>query len=82
MMSAIRGKDTKPNQTVSSAIHKAGLRLGLHAKLPGKPDLVLPGYRSVVFVQGFFWHRYKGCPFATTPASNSEFWLEKFNAHE
>lgn len=78
MMSGIRGKDTKPELIVRSYLHRAGLRFRLHAKLPGKPDLVLPRYRTAVFVHGCFWHRHEGCRYATTPASNAEFWQEKF----
>lgn len=81
MMSGIRGKDTKPELVVRSNLHRAGLRFRLHAKLPGKPDLVLPKYRTVVFVHGCFWHRHKGCRYATTPTSNTVFWQEKFAAN-
>jgi DNA mismatch endonuclease (patch repair protein) len=82
MMSGIRGKDTKPERFVRSALHRAGLRFRLHAKLPGKPDLVLPKYHTAVFVHGCFWHRHVGCRYATTPASNAAFWLEKFAANK
>ena len=78
MMSGIRGKNTKPELVVRSFLHRAGLRFRLHAKLPGKPDLAFPKYRTVVFVHGCFWHRHEGCPFSTTPASNIEFWQKKF----
>lgn len=78
MMSGIRGKNTKPERIVRSFLHRAGLRFRLHAKLPGKPDLVLPKYRTAVFVHGCFWHRHEGCRYATTPANNALFWREKF----
>jgi DNA mismatch endonuclease (patch repair protein) len=81
MMSGIRGKDTKPELIVRSYLHRAGLRFRLHATLPGKPDLVFPKYRAAVFVHGCFWHRHKGCRYATTPANNARFWLEKFAAN-
>jgi DNA mismatch endonuclease (patch repair protein) len=81
MMSGIRGKDTKPELIVRSFLHRAGLRFRLHAKLPGKPDLVFPKYRTVVFVHGCFWHRHEDCRYATTPASNPGFWQEKFAAN-
>jgi len=81
MMSGIRGKDTKPELIVRSFLHRAGLRFRTHAKLPGKPDLVLPKYRTAVFVHGCFWHRHEGCRYATTPASNSAFWQEKFTSN-
>src|SRR5690348_13819912 len=81
MMSGIRGKNTKPEMIVRSFLHRAGLRFRLYAKLPGKPDLAFPKFRTVVFVHGCFWHRHKRCRFATTPASNSAFWQEKFEAN-
>jgi DNA mismatch endonuclease, patch repair protein len=77
-MSGIRGKNTKPEMVVRSFLHRAGLRFRLHAKLPGKPDLVLPLYRTAIFVHGCFWHRHRNCRYATTPANNAEFWQEKF----
>lgn len=77
-MSGIRGKNTKPELVVRSFLHRAGLRFRLHAKLPGKPDLVFPMYRTVVFVHGCFWHRHEGCCYATTPTSNPGFWRDKF----
>ncbi|MBH3549502.1 DNA mismatch endonuclease Vsr [Pseudomonas aeruginosa] len=78
-MSRIRGKDTKPEIALRKALHGLGLRYRLHgAGLPGKPDLVFPRYRTVVFVHGCFWHRHSGCNIATTPKSNTQFWLEKF----
>lgn len=80
-MSGIRGKDTKPELAVRSFLHRAGLRFRLQAKLPGKPDLVLPRYGTAIFVHGCFWHRHEGCRFATTPANNAEFWREKFAAN-
>lgn len=78
MMSVIRGKDTKPELVVRSALHRAGLRFRLHVKLPGTPDLVLAKYRTVVFVHGCFWHRHAGCSHAATPANNARFWRDKF----
>ena len=78
MMSGIRGKNTKPELIVRSFLHRAGLRFRLHAGLPGKPDLVFPKYRTVVFVHGCFWHRHEGCRFSTIPANNAAFWQEKF----
>jgi len=81
MMSSIRGKNTKPELAVRSYLHRAGLRFRLHVRLPGKPDLVFPKYRTVVFVHGCFWHRHKSCRFATTPASNTVFWQKKFDAN-
>ena len=81
MMAGIHGKDTKPELIVRSFLHRTGLRFRLHAKLPGKPDIVFPKYRTVVFVHGCFWHRHEGCRHATTPANNAAFWQEKFAAN-
>ncbi|MCE5981769.1 very short patch repair endonuclease [Pseudomonas sp. LF19] len=79
-MSRIRGKDTQPELALRKVLHRLGLRYRLHvAELPGKPDLVFPRYRTVVFVHGCFWHRHAGCNVATTPKSNTPFWLEKFD---
>ncbi|MGQ7814500.1 very short patch repair endonuclease [Metapseudomonas furukawaii] len=79
-MSRIRGKDTQPELALRKVLHRLGLRYRLHgAGLPGKPDLVFPRYRTVVFVHGCFWHRHSGCKIATTPKSNTQFWQEKFD---
>jgi DNA mismatch endonuclease (patch repair protein) len=78
-MSRIRSADTAPERMVRSLLHTAGFRFRLHRRdLPGKPDIVLPGRRAVVFVHGCFWHRHRGCSLATTPGSNIEFWKTKF----
>jgi DNA mismatch endonuclease (patch repair protein) len=63
---------------VRSFLHRKGLRFRLHAKLPGKPDLVFPKYKTAVFVHGCFWHRHRGCKFTTTPKTRPEFWEAKF----
>lgn len=79
-MSRIRGKDTGPEKHLRSMLHRAGFRYRLHkAALPGKPDLVLPRYRTVIFVHGCYWHRHPGCRNATTPSTRREFWQEKFD---
>lgn len=79
MMSGIRGKDTRPEMAVRRFLHQAGLRFRLHDKsLPGAPDLVFPRHGAVVFVHGCYWHRHEGCKYASTPASNVEFWKRKF----
>jgi len=78
MMSGIRGKNTKPERTVRSFLHRAGFRFRLHANLPGRPDVTLPRFRAVVFVHGCFWHRHPDCRYSTTPASNIAFWQAKF----
>jgi DNA mismatch endonuclease, patch repair protein len=79
-MSRIKGSDTKPEIAVRSALHKKGFRFSLYnANLPGKPDIVLPKYKTVIFVHGCFWHRHKGCRSAYTPKSRTAFWNKKFN---
>lgn len=79
MMSGIRGKNTKPELLLRRALHRLGLRFRLHSSgLPGRPDIVLPKHNAVVQVQGCFWHRHYGCPFATSPSTNAVFWSGKF----
>ena len=71
MMSRIRGRDTDPELRVRRYLHASGLRYRLHVKgLPGKPDIVLPKYRAILFVHGCFWHRHPGCNNAVLPKSN------------
>ena len=78
-MSRIRGSDTKPELALRSAMHRLGFRFRLHgSNLPGRPDLIFPKYRAVVFVHGCFWHQHNGCKIATTPKSNTVFWQAKF----
>lgn len=78
-MSRIRGKDTKPELAVRSLLHRMGYRFGLHRKdLPGKPDIVLPKYKTIIFVHGCFWHRHPGCLYAYSPKSKTWFWEKKF----
>ena len=80
MMSGIRGKDTKPELLVRKYLHARGLRFRLHVKdLPGKPDVVFPKYRAVVFVHGCFWHHHAGCKYATMPSSRADFWANKLS---
>lgn len=77
-MSSIKGKNTRPEMMVRKWLWTHGYRYRIHRKdLPGKPDIILPKYRAVIFVHGCFWHRH-GCPATTTPASRQEFWLAKF----
>lgn len=81
-MSRIKGRDTGPELRLRSLLHRAGFRFRLHAKdLPGKPDIVLPKYRTAIFVHGCFWHRHEGCRNATTPSTRPEFWQEKFDGN-
>jgi len=82
MMSGIRGRDTKPEVIVRKYLHAHGLRYRIAPKnLPGKPDIVLPKYGTVVFVHGCFWHRHPGCRSTTNPATNPAFWRAKFAAN-
>ncbi|HEX8328007.1 MAG TPA: DNA mismatch endonuclease Vsr [Hymenobacter sp.] len=77
-MSQIKGKDTKPELLVRQYLHAHGLRYRLHDKsLPGKPDLVLPKYKTVVFVHGCFWHKHQGCRYFVVPKTRTDFWLNK-----
>lgn len=77
-MSAIRGKDTKPEKAVRSLVHHLGYRYRLHyKKLPGKPDMVFPGRRKVIFIHGCYWHIHE-CRFGQViPKTNTEFWQSK-----
>lgn len=80
MMAGIKGKDTGPEMLVRHFLHRAGLRYRLHDyNLPGCPDLVLPRYRVVIFVNGCFWHRHKGCKLAYLPKTNLPKWQKKFD---
>lgn len=82
MMAAIGPTHTKPELAVRRYLHGAGLTFRLHARnLQGKPDIVLPAHRAVVFVHGCFWHRHDGCRFTTTPNTRHEFWQGKFLAN-
>ncbi|SFC00336.1 T/G mismatch-specific endonuclease [Alkalibacterium subtropicum] len=81
-MSKIRSKNTKPEIQVRKYLFSRGLRYRLHAKnLPGKPDMVFPKYKTVVFVNGCFWHHHS-CKYGTTPKTNTEYWLNKFEKNQ
>ena len=78
-MGHIQSKDTKPEMLVHRHLHALGFRYRLHSsKLPGHPDIVLPKWHTVIFVNGCFRHRHEGCKAASTPKSNVEFWNAKF----
>lgn len=77
-MSHIRAKNTRPEMAVRRFLHAHGYRYRIHVKeLPGCPDVVLPKYHTVIFVNGCFWHGHRNCRFATKPKSNADFWQSK-----
>jgi len=81
-MSRIRSRNTKPERMVRSLLHRMGYRFTLHRKdLPGKPDIVLPKYKAVIFVHGCFWHRHEGCKYAYFPKTKQKFWATKFKSN-
>jgi len=81
-MSRIKGKNTKPEMVVRTFLHAQGFRYKLHHKtLPGKPDLVLPKYKTIIFVHGCFWHGHEGCKYYTVPKTRTEWWLNKINGN-
>jgi DNA mismatch endonuclease (patch repair protein) len=78
-MARIRSRNTEPERLVRSILHRAGFRFRLHrSDLPGRPDITLPRYRTVVFVHGCFWHRHSRCRFAYMPKTRTKFWRSKF----
>lgn len=82
IMRAVKRAHTGPEVVVRRALHALGLRFRLHRRdLPGSPDIVLPRFRTVVFVHGCFWHRHPGCRYASTPKTRQEYWLPKFKAN-
>lgn len=83
VMSKIRSKNTKPELILRSALHKLGYRFRIHRNdLPGKPDIVLPKYHTVIFVHGCFWHYHKDCREGRIPDTNSKFWKEKLQKNK
>lgn len=82
-MSRIKGKDTKPEMLVRKHLHAKGFRYKLHDKtLPGKPDLVLPKYKTVIFIHGCFWHGHNNCNYFTIPKTRTEWWTEKIEKNK
>ena len=82
-MSRIKGKNTKPEILVRKFLHSQGFRFRLHGKkLPGRPDIVLPKYRTVIFVHGCFWHGHKNCKYAKLPTTRIEFWKKKIERNK
>lgn len=81
-MSRIKGKNTKPELLVRKFLHANGYRYKLHDKsLPGKPDIVLPKYKTVIFVNGCFWHGHKNCKYFVIPKTRTDWWLNKINGN-
>lgn len=82
-MSRIRGKDSSPEMQLRRLLHGMGFRYRLHVKgLPGKPDLVFPSRRAVIFMHGCYWHRHNGCKLARLPKSNLNFWKGKLEENK
>jgi DNA mismatch endonuclease (patch repair protein) len=82
-MRRISSKNTGPEILVRRALHKMGYRFRLHRRgLPGRPDIILPRYRTTVFVHGCFWHRHSGCKQCTTPRSNVRYWTPKLKGNQ
>ncbi|WP_154855902.1 very short patch repair endonuclease [Cyclobacterium xiamenense] len=82
-MSRIKGKDTKPEMLVRKFLHARGFRYKLHdKKLPGKPDIVLPKYNTIVQVHGCFWHGHEGCNYYVVPKTRTQWWLDKITTNK
>jgi DNA mismatch endonuclease (patch repair protein) len=82
-MSMIRGKNTKPEIIVRKFLHAKGFRFRLHKKdLPGKPDIVLPKYKTVIFIHGCFWHGHKNCKYFVVPKTRTKWWLKKIGGNK
>tara|TARA_B100000282_G_C31667305_1_gene460473 strand:+ start:148 stop:543 length:396 start_codon:yes stop_codon:yes gene_type:complete len=81
-MAAIKSKNTKPEIKVRKLLHSMGYRFRLHMKdLPGNPDIVLKKYKTVIYVNGCFWHRHPNCKYASTPKTRTSFWSQKFQSN-
>ncbi len=82
-MSQIKGKDTKPEMLVRKFLFSKGFSYRLHVKnLPGKPDIVLPKYKTVIFVHGCFWHGHEGCKYFVVPKTRTDWWLNKIKTNK
>ncbi len=80
IMARVKSKGMKPEMRVRRLLHRLGFRYRLHrADLPGRPDLVFPSRRKVIFVNGCFWHRHDGCPRVRIPTTNREYWIAKLD---
>lgn len=82
IMSRVKSKDTQPELLVRKFLHRQGFRFRLYRKdLPGKPDIILPKYRTAIFVHGCFWHGHKGCSKANLPKTKTEWWKNKIDTN-
>ncbi len=82
-MSRIKAKDTKPEWLVRKFLHANGFRYSLHKKtLPGKPDIVLPKYKTIIFIHGCFWHGHENCKYYVVPKTRTQWWLHKINSNK
>jgi DNA mismatch endonuclease, patch repair protein len=82
-MSCIKAKNTKPEMMVRKFIHANGFRYTLHnKKLPGKPDIVLPKYKTIIFIHGCFWHGHTNCKYFVVPKTRTKWWTEKINRNK
>ena len=82
-MSRIKGKNTKPEMLVRKFLHANGFRYRLHdKKLPGKPDIVLKKYKTVIFVNGCYWHGHTNCKYFTIPKTRAKWWRDKINVNK
>lgn len=82
-MSRIKGKNTRPEMIVRKFLFAKGFRYRLHdKKLPGKPDIVLPKYKTVIFINGCFWHGHEGCRYFVIPKTRKEWWIDKISRNK
>jgi len=82
-MSRIKGKNTRPEMIVRKFLFSKGFRYRLHdKKLPGKPDIVLPKYKTVIFINGCFWHGHEGCRYYVVPKTRTTWWIDKINRNK
>ena len=83
MMRSVKRENTLPELVVRQTLHSMGYRFRLHRKdLPGSPDIVLPKHRTVIFVNGCFWHHHNDCPRASIPRTNTDYWMKKFESNK
>jgi len=82
-MSQIKSRDTKPEMFVRKYLHAHGFRYRVHDKLlPGHPDIVMPRYKTIIFIHGCFWHGHSNCRYFTVPKTRTDWWLHKINTNK